>query len=609
MWSTYLYDTILRCKREPSIPLNIAIRKRWQQVEPKLQFTSFSVIRILILGIAASSLCILGISFRKQKKGMCDPFNFSTRNSESFHGKCRGPRDLKLLENSDLGEAKRILWYHWIVVFCSSAVVIFEVASYMKSFDDIPSVERAAAYLKKRLRFCNEVAKLNVAFHRYISSNEYTQSVGRTAAYVKELLRFGNNVDKLNVALHRYIYSNEYIQSVGRTTAYVKELLRFSKTVNESNAIPPSIQPQSLSTEDDSEGETEFDEYGPSIRRTKNSNDTYPSFYDSNHESEVDKYHGCAISLQSDLCNLEPDERSENDRSNQMSELSARVAKNNENSQVGASSTQHPQHVGHTNPMDLCQSPKETEDKSGLLPFSSKSKTIGDNDTQSQGWLWIKPPKPEDPSVKRTWQKVWVKLVTSSFLKGCCLEMYSDDSETKKLKIIDLHRCAVYCDKEEKYKHYGKYVFDILKISGKEKESLMAPSEEKRTEWIDAIGRATLRIDMGGWLWWKPRKSDQPSVAYTWQKAWVHLVASSKPANCYILVYRDDTEDDLLSSIELHGCAVYHDEKERYKQNGKFMFDIINIHQGSQSLMTSTEVERSEWVDAIECIAKLGGNI
>ena len=137
----------------------------------------------------------------------------------------------------------------------------------------------------------------------------------------------------------------------------------------------------------------------------------------------------------------------------------------------------------------------------------------------------------------------------------------------------------------------------------------MAPSEEKRTEWIDAIGRATVRIDIGGWLWWKPRKSDEPSVAWTWQKTWVNLVASSKPANCYVLVFRDDTGDDLLSSIELHGCAVYHDEKERYKQNGKFMFDIIDIYQGSQSLMTSTEVERSEWVDAIECIAKLGGNI
>ena len=64
MWSTYLNDTILRCKKESSIYSNIAIAKRLQQIKSKLQFTSFSVIRFLTLGIAASSLCILGIFFK-----------------------------------------------------------------------------------------------------------------------------------------------------------------------------------------------------------------------------------------------------------------------------------------------------------------------------------------------------------------------------------------------------------------------------------------------------------------------------------------------------------------------------------------------------------------
>ena len=128
-------------------------------------------------------------------------------------------------------------------------------------------------------------------------------------------------------------------------------------------------------------------------------------------------------------------------------------------------------------------------------------------------------------------------------------------------------------------------------------------SQSLRSEDLDrlfSVAEEGDRVHLCGWLRKKPSKSTDPSVKRTWQKVWMKLFFSSERNCCCLLEYTDDSENDQIRSIELRNCSVDHDTKGRYEQYGKFLFEIRKIGAKKESLMASTEKQRSEWIDAIE---------
>ena len=107
------------------------------------------------------------------------------------------------------------------------------------------------------------------------------------------------------------------------------------------------------------------------------------------------------------------------------------------------------------------------------------------------GWLRKKPPKSD--GVKRTWQKVWVKLLLPSDPSRSCLAYYADASEAEQVGRLELKDCIIEHDQKAKYD--GKFLFEIRRI-GFKKESLMAKSEEERSGWVDAIEHLILHSDI-----------------------------------------------------------------------------------------------------------------
>jgi hypothetical protein len=109
------------------------------------------------------------------------------------------------------------------------------------------------------------------------------------------------------------------------------------------------------------------------------------------------------------------------------------------------------------------------------------------------GWLRRKPEKTSDLTVKRTWQKVWVKLVYNQDDAGrCSLLYFADETEQDQVDRIELHDCAVEHDSKGKYDQYGKCFIFAIRRPGKKKESIMAASEEERAQWSNAIEHSVL---------------------------------------------------------------------------------------------------------------------